>query len=302
MRPLTPIERWELSYQITNVLAESTDSQAAISEIVALVGTAMEFDAGSFWVVHELRSELRCVSFWSATGREFPNFELVTRVRDIAHGQGLPGKAWASLKPEGFPDLAKAPNFARAMVAKIDGLQSGMAFPAFRLRQVFGVFEFFGRETQESDEETLKFFAALGVQIGVFLEHFRISESVIEDEKEVRLAAERSLDAVLTIDESSKVLYANTAVFKIFGWKPEELIGGKLTKIMPEYLRHLHEDGIRRYTTTGKRHLDWSEIQLPALHKDGHEVPVTLAFGEFWRAGLRVFTGFARLRESEPQT
>jgi PAS domain S-box-containing protein len=239
------------------------------------------------------------VSFWSAAGRQFPNFELVTRVRDIAHAQGLPGKAWASLKPECFPDLTKETNFPRALVAKIDGLRFAIAFPASRLRQVFGVFEFFGRETQESDEETLKFFAALGVQIGVFLEHFRISDSVIEDEKEVRLAAERSLNAVLTIDETSKVLFANTAVFKIFGWKPEELIGGKLTKIMPEYLRHLHEGGIHRYTTTGKRHLDWSEVHLPALNKDGHEVPVTLAFGEFWRAGSRIFTGFARLQESE---
>ncbi|MCU1310361.1 MAG: Sensory box histidine kinase/response regulator [Candidatus Angelobacter sp.] len=302
MRPLTPIERWELSYQVTNVLAESSDSQAAITEILALVGRAMEFDAGSFWVVHELRSVLRCVSFWSGTDRQFPNFELVTRVRDLSHGQGLPGKAWEVRKPVCFPDVTKAPNFPRAMVAEIDGIRFGIAFPAFRLRRVFGVFEFFSRKSEAADEDTMKFFAALGVQIGVFLEHFRISDSVIEDEAEVRLAAERSVDAVLTIDEHSKVIYANSAVFKVFGWKPKELIGGSLTRIMPEYLRHVHEQGIQRYTSTGKRHLDWSEIHLPALHKDGHEIPVTLAFGEFWRAGSRVFTGFARLRRSSDQT
>src|SRR3954471_12115976 len=99
MRPLTPVERWELSYQITEVLAESSDSQSAIAEILALVGNAMQFDSGSFWVVHELRTVLRCVSFWARTGLEFPNFELVTRVRDLTHGQGTPGMAWESLAP-----------------------------------------------------------------------------------------------------------------------------------------------------------------------------------------------------------
>src|SRR5437868_8509498 len=123
MRPLTPVERWELSYQITGVLAESSDSQSAISEILDLVGNAMQFDAGSFWVVHELRTVLRCVSFWTRSGLEFSNFELVTRVRDLAHGQGIPGRAWESIKPVCVPDVAKATNSPRAMVAEIDGLR-----------------------------------------------------------------------------------------------------------------------------------------------------------------------------------
>ena len=135
------------------------------------------------------------------------------------------------------------------------------------------------------------------MQIGVFLEHYRISESVVGDEAEVRLVAERAIDAVFTIDENSTVLYANSAVFDVFGWRPEEIIGGPLTKMMPKALRPAHERGIRHYSATGERHLNWSEVRLPGLHKDGREIPLTLAFGEFWRAGQRVFTGFARLRQ-----
>jgi PAS domain-containing protein len=72
----------------------------------------------------------------------------------------------------------------------------------------------------------MKFFAALGVQIGVFLEHYRINDAEIEEAAEVRLAAERFPDAVFTIDENSTVLFANSAVEAVFGWKPEELMGG----------------------------------------------------------------------------
>ena len=171
----------------------------------------------------------------------------------------------------------------------------GMAFSAHRLREVFGVFEFFSREVGPCPEETMRFRAALGIQYGVFLGHYHIKDLVIEDVEEVWLAAERLGDVVFTIEEGSTILFANSAVFPVLGWKPQELIGGSLTKIMPEYLRHVHEQGIARYVSTGMRHLDWSSIALPGLHKDGNEVPLQLEFGEFWRDGKRVFTGFAKL-------
>jgi PAS domain S-box-containing protein len=298
MRRLLANELSELSQAVTAILAEGPAPQSAVSEILACVGMAFEFDAGSFWVVHELRAVLRCVTFWTREGLAFPSFELVTRVRDISFGQGLPGQCWEKRLPAFVPNMGES-DVPRANVARIDGIQAGVAFPAFRLRRVFGIFEFFSQTEESPAEDSVKFFAALGVQIGVFLEHYQVNENVIEDEAEVRLAAERAMDAVLTVDENSNVIYANSACYEVFGWKPKELVGEKLTKLMPEYLRRRHEEGIHRYSVTGKRHLDWSEIQLPGLHKDGHEILLTLAFGEFWRAGNRVFTGFARLRAAD---
>ena len=301
MRHLTPTEFWELSYRTTAVLGESTDPGTAVRDLIALLGKALEFDAASFWVVHELRSVLRCSSFWTSENIQFPNFELVTRVRDLAFGQDLPGIAWETRKAVCVSDVLSEYKVARASVAKMDGVRMGIAFPAHRLRRVFGVFEFFGREVEPCPDETIKFFDALGVQIGVFLEHYQINEAVVEDDLSVRLAAERSLGAVLTIDESSTVMFANSAVSSIFGWKPEELVGGSLTRIMPDYLRQVHEQGLARFIATGERHLNWSEIELPGLHKDGYEVPLTLAFGEFWRSGKRIFTGFAHLSRRTAQ-
>ena len=295
MRRLSATERWELSYQTTAILAESLDPQSAVRDLIALLGTTLDFDAASFWVVHELRAALRCVSFWTRQDVQFPNFELVTRVRDLAFGQDLPGIASETRQVVCFPDIVAESKVVRSSVAKMDGLSMGIGFPAYRLRRVFGVFEFFSREVESCPEETIKFFAALGVQIGVFLEHYQINEVVIEDGSEVRLAAERSLGAVFTIDEKSTIIYANSAVISIFGRTPEELIGGSLTRIMPEYLRHVHKKGLARFISTGKRHLDWSGSELPGLHKDGHEVLLTLAFGEFWRAGKHVFTGFGNV-------
>lgn len=55
--------------------------------------------------------------------------------------------------------------------------------------------------------------------------------------------------------------------------------------LMPQYERHLHREGIARYLETGQRHLEWGAVQLPGLHKNGHELPLQISFLEFNKDG-----------------
>ena len=61
---------------------------------------------------------------------------------------------------------------------------------------------------------------------------------------------------------------------------------------MPEYLRHVHEHGLARYVATGQRHVSGRRI-APGLHKNGHEIPLVISFGEFVRGGKRGAAGCA---------
>ncbi|MEO8090984.1 MAG: PAS domain S-box protein [Gemmatimonadales bacterium] len=95
-----------------------------------------------------------------------------------------------------------------------------------------------------------------------------------------RVIADAASDAIITIDTGSQILVVNPAVERIFGYRPEELTGKSLTMLLPEYLRHRHEAGFGRYLETGNRHLDWAAIELTGLHRNGHEVPLEVSFGE----------------------
>jgi PAS domain S-box-containing protein len=107
--------------------------------------------------------------------------------------------------------------------------------------------------------------------------------------------AESAPDAILAIDEESTILSANAAVERIFGYPPDELVGRRLTTLIPERLRAAHDVGIARYLRTGRRNIPWTGVHLPALTKDGREVPVEISFGEFVDdAGRRLFSGFVR--------
>ncbi len=113
-------------------------------------------------------------------------------------------------------------------------------------------------------------------------------------EENYRLVVETAPDAVISIDESGAILFANPATVRIFGYDPTELIGKPLTVLMPEFLRKLHENGFRRYLATGQRHINWQGTELTALRKNGQNFPVEISFGELARDGHKVFTGFIR--------
>jgi PAS domain-containing protein len=81
-----------------------------------------------------------------------------------------------------------------------------------------------------------------------------------------RIIAETASDAIITIDEESNILFVNHAAVRIFGYSPEEMLGGQLTMLMPEYLRHLHRAGLKQYVETGNKHISWDAAELPGLH------------------------------------
>jgi PAS domain S-box-containing protein len=115
-----------------------------------------------------------------------------------------------------------------------------------------------------------------------------------ESENRFRTLAETASDAIITIDEESRIVLVNQAVERTFGYTRQELIGAELTLLMPEYLRHLHRHGFKRYNETGKKHISWEGVELPGLHKSGREIPLELSFGEFAKGDKRFFTGIAR--------
>jgi len=115
----------------------------------------------------------------------------------------------------------------------------------------------------------------------------------ISEEKH-RVIVEAANDAVVSMDEEGAILLANPATRRIFGYDPVEIVGKPMTMLMPEMMQKLHENGFRRYLTTGKRHLNWQGVEVTAQRKDGQEFPVEVSFGELTSDGHKLFTGFIR--------
>src|ERR1700733_7139368 len=119
-------------------------------------------------------------------------------------------------------------------------------------------------------------------------------EDLRTSEEMHRVIVEAANDAVISMDENGAILLANPATRRIFGYDPVEIVGKPMTMLMPEMMRKLHDNGFRRYLSTGKRHLNWQGVEVTAQRKDGQEFPVEVSFGELTSDGHKVFTGFIR--------
>lgn len=111
--------------------------------------------------------------------------------------------------------------------------------------------------------------------------------------------AENLGDAVVVVDADGTVQYANPALERVLGYEPCEVRGGSLTTLMPDRFRERHAAALRAYLDTGDRALDWTGVEFPARHAEGHEVPVEVSFGEFDHGGKRFFVGSIRDRSGD---
>jgi PAS domain S-box-containing protein len=122
----------------------------------------------------------------------------------------------------------------------------------------------------------------------------RAQRELAASEARYRIVAETASDVLVTIDETSTILYLNRAAEKIFGHQLEDMLGQNLNMLMPEYLRHVHAAGLKRYTETGRRHLSWEAVEVPGLHKNGYEIDLEISFGEYKQEGRHLFTAIIR--------
>ncbi|ELY95681.1 PAS/PAC sensor signal transduction histidine kinase [Natrialba hulunbeirensis JCM 10989] len=111
------------------------------------------------------------------------------------------------------------------------------------------------------------------------------------DDRFFRILVLNTSEGLLTIDKQSQILFANPAIEDILGYTPSELVGSSKLEIIPERLRPVHERQLAKYIDTGEQNINWDGMELPALHKDGHEVPVSISLREHEYEGTRLFTG-----------
>ena len=183
-----PRRRREAHYVVTRVLSQAESIDAAAPEILGAVGESLGWDVGAIWTID--RGVLRCVDVWKAPGLDVPEFEAITREMTFPPGVGLPGRVWSTGATAWIEDVVRDDNFPRASMAAAEGLHGAFAFPISSGAGVLGVVEAFSRQVREPDEDLLEMMAAIGTQIGLFIQHLEAEGSIRASERRFAFLAE----------------------------------------------------------------------------------------------------------------
>jgi PAS domain S-box-containing protein len=104
------------------------------------------------------------------------------------------------------------------------------------------------------------------------------SEAALEaSEHQTRQILETAHEAFISIDSCGMITDWNPQAQATFGWTREQVLGRRLSHtIVPKAHREAHDEAIKRCVKTGEGPLLGRLVELPALHRDGHEFTVEL--------------------------
>jgi PAS domain S-box-containing protein len=103
------------------------------------------------------------------------------------------------------------------------------------------------------------------------------------------------MDAVLTVDETQRILFYNPAAERIFGWPAADMMGQPLSQLIPERFHTAHTVHIARFGATGatSRRMSGSAL-VYGRRANGEEFPIDASISHLETAEGKLFTVIVR--------
>lgn len=164
-------EREVLAFRaVTEVLGHWRTLTESGGDVVAGLARALDAVAGAIWV--NRRDDLHPIAVWCSQEFVGDEFRDITGKTRLPRGSGLAGHAWERCEPVILGNGIRH-DFQRARVADGHGLNGGVAFPAIAGGKSLAVVELLSREQIALTESLSLTLAAVGHQLGHFLDRRR---------------------------------------------------------------------------------------------------------------------------------
>ena len=120
-------------------------------------------------------------------------------------------------------------------------------------------------------------------------------QSLQQSEETNRLIMNSAMDAIVCMDMNGNLNFWSKQAERIFGWSAEEVLSKPMTEvIMPKEFKIMHDRGMERYLQTGEQRVLNRLVEVPALHKDGHQFPAELTIIHVKTESQNFFCAFIR--------
>jgi PAS domain S-box-containing protein len=176
----TAEQRRNARIAVTQILAQEQDVEKALTDILAAICTALEWDVGCFWQHRRDENVLHCLEYWQQPSRPLEDFRNATINVAFEPGHSLPGRVWKSRQPLWIADVVADADFVRAPQAQSTNLHGGFACPVAVGERFLGVIECFSHDIQEPDADLLEMMTTIGAHVGQFIER-REAEQQLRD-------------------------------------------------------------------------------------------------------------------------
>jgi PAS domain S-box-containing protein len=114
-------------------------------------------------------------------------------------------------------------------------------------------------------------------------------------QEQARGVIDSASDAFVSIDEQGLVIDWNPSAEAVFGFSRQDMMGHSLADtVIPERHRAAHQAGLARVVAGEPSRVLRQQVELTALHRDGHEFQIELAVWPMQLGTIRCFNAFVR--------
>ena len=123
----------------------------------------------------------------------------------------------------------------------------------------------------------------------------RLEQVVAERTARLQALIENGFNGVAVVDDEGVVTGWNERAEELFGWAAQEAVGRDLTELVvpPEHRQALWQ-AVQRYLATGDAPFLHRRLELTAMHRDGHRIPVDVIVSAVPAGGGHDFLAVAR--------
>jgi PAS domain S-box-containing protein len=116
-------------------------------------------------------------------------------------------------------------------------------------------------------------------------------EAMQQSEERFRSLVENAADGVVMVDGDARIVLANPASQRMFGYGPDELIGQPIEVLIPQRVRSEHEGHRSSYLSSAETRPMGAGLELYAVRRDGSEFPVDISLTPLETADGRLVAG-----------
>lgn len=125
--------------------------------------------------------------------------------------------------------------------------------------------------------------------------HKRAVKSLRQEIESIVRLLRFTYEAIISIDESQKVILFNKGAEEIFGYSADEIIGQPIELLIPERYRAMHKTHVEEFTQ-----IEMNDLQMHhnkavfGLRKNGQEFPAESSIYKYSYGGITHFTAVMR--------
>ncbi|MCK9420948.1 MAG: PAS domain S-box protein [Nitrospirae bacterium] len=282
-------EELDLLQKLSLAISEAEDFNSALNIAIRKICDVTGWIFAEVWVPCRDGTALEYSDIWHSALKDVERFVEISRKAAFAPGTGLPGRVWASKKPEWVMDVSvNGVIFPRAKEALEIGIRSGLGIPIIVGDQVLAVLAFYMSKTREKDSHLVDLVSSISAQLGSVVQRKLAEEMIIKynevlEEKIKKRTAELEV-AKQAADESNRAksdFLANmshelrTPLNAIIGFSSILVNGmsGPVTDEQTDFLRDIENSG-KHLLTLINDILDLSKVEAGKMELEPSEFGV----------------------------